>query len=105
MGSGIDHFPLLLIALLRVMAEIALLSLAGRGILALLAGERRHGNPVYRLFVLVTGPALRFARIVSPPQVIDRHLPAVAFFLMFWLWLGLAWLKRDYCATHLLQCF
>ncbi len=100
-----DHFPLLLIALLRAVAEVALLFLAGRGILALLAGERRHDNPVYRLFVLLTRPALRFARIVSPPQVIDRHLPAVAFFLLFWLWLGLAWLKKDYCATHLLRCF
>lgn len=99
-----DHLPLLLIGILRALAEVALLFLTGRGVLALLAGVRRHDNPVYRLFVLVTRPALRIARFVSPPQVIDRHLPVVAFFLLFWVWFGLAWLKKTYCAAHLLQC-
>lgn len=100
-----SDLPILFIALLRALVEVALLSLAGRGMLALLAGAHRHDNPVYRLFVLVTGPALRFVRILAPPQVIDRHLPIVAFFLMLWLWFGLAWLKKTYCAAQVLQCF
>ena len=26
--------------------------------------------------------------------IIDRHVPFVAFFLLFWLWIFLAWAKR-----------
>jgi hypothetical protein len=103
--AGPDHFPLLAIGILRAFAEVALLCLAGRGILALLAGARRQDNPVYRLFVLVTHPALRLARVLAPPQIIDRHLPVVAFFLLLWLWIGLAWLKKHYCAAQHLACF
>lgn len=99
-----SHPELLLLGALRALVEVALLFLFGQGVLALLAGGRRHANPVYRLFVLVTRPVLRLARLLTPPQIIDRHLPAAAFFLLFWLWIGLAWLKRAYCEAHLLQC-
>jgi uncharacterized protein YggT (Ycf19 family) len=100
-----SHPELLLLGALRALVEVALLFLLGRGILALLAGGRRHANPVYRLFVVVTGPVLKLARRVAPPQIMDRHLPLAAFFLLFWMWIGLAWLKRSYCEAHLLQCF
>jgi len=99
------HPELLVIGILRALVEVALLFLVGQGILALLAGNRRHNNVVYKLFVLVTSPVLRMVRIISPPQVIDKHLPFVAFFVLFWCWIGLAWLKRTYCEANLLQCF
>lgn len=99
------HPELLVIGILRALVEVALLFLVGQGTLALLAGNRRHNNVVYKLFVLVTSPVLRMVRIISPPQVIDKHLPFVAFFVLFWCWIGLAWLKRTYCEANLLQCF
>ena len=74
-------------------------------LLALLAGSRRHDNTMYKLFLIVTAPVLKVVRKVTPPQVIDRHLPFVAFALLFWLWIGLAYLKRLYCEANLLQCF
>lgn len=94
-----------MLGVLRALVEVALLFLIGQGILALLAGGRRHTNTVYQLFVIVTRPVLKAARFVSPPQIIDKHLPFVAFFLLFWLWIGLAYLKKVYCAANLLQCF
>jgi hypothetical protein len=44
-------------------------------------------------------------RKVTPRQVIDKHIPYIAFAVLFWLWIALAWLKRLYCDTHMLQCF
>lgn len=84
---------LFLLSVLRALVEVAMLFLLGQGLLALLAGSRRHTNTIYRLFVIVTKPVLKIVRLVSPPQIIDKHLPFVAFFLLFWIWIGLAWLR------------
>lgn len=83
-----------LVSLLRAIVEIAMFFLLGQGLLALLAGPGRAANPVYRLFQLLTSPALRLARMIVPKAIIDRHLPFVAFFLLFGLWIFLAYLKR-----------
>ncbi|MBA3032821.1 MAG: hypothetical protein KKF85_05665 [Gammaproteobacteria bacterium] len=100
-----SHPELLILGLLRALAEISLLFLLGQGLLALLAGQRRHSNTIYQLFVIVTRPVLKLVRMIAPPQIIDKHLPFVAFFLLFWLWIGLAFLKKIYCDANLLQCF
>lgn len=99
-----SHPELLLLGIARALVEVALLTLLGQGLLALLAGARRQGNPVYRLFQIVTRPVLALVRKLTPSLIIDKHLPGVAFFLLFWLWIGLAYLKRAYCENHLLQC-
>lgn len=99
-----SHPELLLIGILRVLAEVALLTLLGQGLLALLAGARRATNPVYRLFQIITAPVLRVVRLISPPQIIDKHLPFVAFFVLFWLWIGLAWLRVQRCTALGLAC-
>ena len=100
-----SHPELLILGVLRALAEVSLLFLLGQGLLALLAGQRRHNNAIYRLFVIVTRPVLKLVRMIAPPQIIDKHLPFVAFFLLFWVWIGLAYLKKIYCDAHLLQCF
>lgn len=87
-------FALLAVSVLRGVTEVALLSLIGQGILALLAGAKRQTNPVYQVFCVVTRPVLRLLRALTPRLVLDRHLPFVAFFLLFWLWIALAYLKR-----------
>jgi hypothetical protein len=99
-----SHPELLILGVLRALAEVSLLFLLGQGLLALLAGSRRHNNTIYQLFVIVTRPVLKITRKLSPPQIIDKHLPFVAFFILFWLWIGLAYLKRAYCELNLLQC-
>jgi uncharacterized protein YggT (Ycf19 family) len=99
------HPELLIIGILRALVEVALLFLIGQGILALLAGSRRDTNIVYKVFLIVTQPVLKVVRKISPPQIIDKHLPFVAFFVLFWCWIGLAYLKKVYCEANLLQCF
>ncbi len=99
-----SHLELLALSMLRAVVEVALWFLAGRGLLALLAGNRRHDNTIYRLFVIVTAPILKMVRRISPPLVLERHLPLAAFFLLFWLWIGLAYLRVIYCEANMLQC-
>ena len=100
-----SHPELLILGVLRALVEVSMLFLIGQGLLAVLAGSRRHDNTIYKLFVIVTGPVLKLMRLISPPQILDKHLPFVAFFVLFWIWIGLAYLKREYCAANLLQCF
>jgi len=91
------HPELFLVSLLRALVEVALLTLAGQGILALLAGSRRATNPIYQLFQVVVGPVIKAVRYVMPKRILDRHLPLITFFLLLWLWIFLAYVKRILC--------
>ena len=93
-----------LISSFRTVVEMALMCLIGQGALALLAGCHREENGVYRLFRFLTRPVLRLMRCVLPAPIIDRHLPVVATLVLFWAWIGLAWLKQWYCEAHGLPC-
>ena len=93
-----SHPDIFIVAILRALVEVALLALLAQGVLALLAGARRHTNFVYRLFLVITGPVLKACRWITPKVIIDKHLPFVAFFLLFGLWIMLAWVKRELCA-------
>lgn len=93
-----------IISALRALVEVALLALLGQGLLALLAGARRGTNPIYRLFQIVTAPVLRAVRWITPKLILDKHLPFVAFFVLFWLWIFLAYAKRSLCQIEGMVC-
>jgi len=82
------------ISTLRVLVEIALLSLVGQGVLYALAGEQRERNVFYMILKTVASPAMRVARWISPKFVVDRHIGWIALFLLLVLWTGLAILKQ-----------
>lgn len=98
------HIDLFVVSVLRALVEVALLALIGQGVLALLAGGRRHTNFVHKLFLIITGPVIKACRWITPKAIIDKHLPFVAFFLLFWLWILLAWVKRELCVISNLAC-
>lgn len=85
---------LFVLSALRALVEVALLALLGQGAVALLSGARRQTNPIYQLFAVVTRPVIRVVRFITPKPIIDKHVPFVAFLLLFWFWLFLAWAKR-----------
>lgn len=95
---------LLVITILRALVEVALLALIGQGILAVLAGKYRDQNLFYRILRLVASPAVRITRFLTPRVILDAHVPWVAFFLLLWLWIGLAVAKRHLCGLHQLAC-
>ena len=78
---------LLVATTFKLLAEIALLALAGQWILGLLAGEGKSTNPFYRVLQLVGKPWICTARWCSPRVVLDRHLPLVAVLLVVSIWL------------------
>lgn len=85
---------LFILSILRALVEVAMLALLGQGVVGLLSGARRQANPIYQLFAVVTRPVIRLVRVVTPKAILDRHVPFVAFFLLFWFWIFLAWAKR-----------
>ncbi len=88
---------LLLISILKLVAEIALLCIAGQWLLGLLAGARRDTNTFYQLFQVLTRPFVRGTRLITPKVVIDRHVPLVAFLLLAFIWLGATVAKISIC--------
>jgi hypothetical protein len=93
-----------LVSVLRTLVEVAGMALLGQGALALLAGKYRHDNPFYRVFQIVTRPVISAVRFVTPRVIIDAHVPFIAFFLLFWLWIALAVLKQHLCTLRGLAC-
>ena len=85
----------LLLALVHELVKFAGLLLIGRGLTFVASLGRHETNPVYRLFRFLTSPLTRAARLVSPAKLADRHLPLVAFLLLFWLWLALIFVRRS----------
>jgi uncharacterized protein YggT (Ycf19 family) len=97
-------FDILLVSILRTVVEVAGFALLGQGVLAVLAGKYREQNLFYRILRTVTQPVVRAVRFVTPRFIIDAHVPVVSFFLLFWLWIVLAVVKRHLCALHGLAC-
>jgi hypothetical protein len=77
-----------LIKIVKALAEVAGLALIGQGLVALFSGVNRDRNFVYALFRVVTRPPTRLARLLTPRFVPDQHMPLVAFFLVFWIWIA-----------------
>lgn len=88
---------LLLTSSLKLIAEIALLAMAGQWLLGLLAGAKREGNFFYRLLQVLTQPFQRLTRLISPRVVLDRHIPLAAFLLVLSLWLLATVAKINLC--------
>lgn len=88
---------LTLVSIFKLLAEIALLALAGQWILGLLAGAKRDQNPFYQLLQVLTRPFVAGARYITPRFVIDRHLPLVAFLVLLTVWLVATIAKISIC--------
>jgi hypothetical protein len=88
---------LLLTSSLKLIAEIALLAMAGQWLLGLLAGSKREGNFFYQLLQVLTRPFVRLTRAISPRVVLDRHIPLAAFLLLLSLWLVVTVMKINIC--------
>lgn len=88
---------LLIVSIFKLVAEIALLALAGQWLLGLLAGAKREQNLFYQLLQMMTRPFVRGARLITPRVVIDRHVPLVAFFLMATVWVAATISKISIC--------
>lgn len=96
---------LTLLNLLQLVVYIALLALAGQGILYVLAGPRRETNFFYRLLQVVAKPFTLTMRKLTPRKVADQHVPVVTFFLLLIVYAVVTFEKINLClATGMAGC-
>ena len=88
---------LLLVSSIKLVAEIALMALAGQFLLGLLAGARRDSNLFYGVLGVLTRPFVKLTRLITPRVVLDRHVPLAAFLLLAVVWLVATGIKIDLC--------
>ncbi|MCC6250197.1 MAG: hypothetical protein IT499_20845 [Rubrivivax sp.] len=83
----------------QVILYVALLALAGQGLLYVLAGAKRETNLFYTALRVVSKPFTSLVRRVTPRQVADRHVPVVTFFLLLILYAIVTFERADICIT------
>lgn len=88
---------LLLVSSVKLVAEIALLALAGQFLLGLMAGAKRDGNFFYKLLQVLTNPFIKVMRLITPKAVLDRHIPLAAFVLLAMVWFIALIMKINIC--------
>lgn len=99
------QIELLLVVMVKALAELAFMFLLGRGALYVLAGARREGNIFYQVLRILTDPVIRAARWISPRIVLDTHIPFVAVALVVWIWLAVAlWALPSMCNSGKYDC-
>lgn len=98
------QLDILLVKILLAFIQIASLALLGQGVLAVLAGKYREQNLFYRMLRLIASPAVRAVRFITPRVILDAHVPMLTFFLLLWLWVALALVKRHLCVVQGLAC-
>ncbi len=87
----------------QLVLYIALLALAGQGLLYVLAGARRDQNFFYRLLQVVARPFTVPVRWITPRQVADAHVPVVTFFLLLIVYAIVTFEKIDLCIASQMQ--
>jgi hypothetical protein len=91
---------LLVVVIVKALAELAGMFLAARGLLYALAGMKRMDNVFYQVIAVVTDPVIRATRWLMPRVVLDGYIPAIAFGLVAWVWLVIVlWVLPDMCAS------
>jgi hypothetical protein len=94
------QIELLLVLIVKALAELAGMFLLGRGLLWILAGRKRMDNIFYQVLSIVTDPLLRFTRRIAPRLVLDSYIPAIAFGLVLWIWLAIVfWVLPEMCSS------
>ena len=88
---------LLLVTSLKLIAEIALMALAGQWFVGLLAGCGRERNVFYKLLAVMASPFVKLVRRIAPRVVLDRHVPLATFLLLGFAWVALTATKIDLC--------
>ncbi len=83
--------------ILQLVLYIALLALAGQGILYVLAGDKRDSNFFYKLLQVLSKPFTLPVRKLTPKRVGDSQVPVVTFFLLVVMYAVVTFERTDLC--------
>jgi hypothetical protein len=95
---------LLLVVIVKSLAELSAMFILGQGILYVLAAKNRETNLFYQLFRVITKPLYAATRFITPRAILDRHIPYVTLILLFWIWVFATYMKIDICTSGEVQC-
>ncbi|HEY8251704.1 MAG TPA: hypothetical protein VIG70_13960 [Burkholderiales bacterium] len=96
---------LLLVVIVKALAELAGMFLLGRGLLWVLAGGKRMDNIFFQVIAVLTNPVIRAARWIMPRVVMDSYIPAIAFGMVAWIWLAIVfWVLPEMCSSGSYDC-
>ena len=88
---------LLFLVILKSLAELALMFIAARFILGLLAGKKKQTNVFWQLLDVAARPALWLTRALSPKAILDQHIPLATVSWLLLAWVLLTQAKIDMC--------
>jgi ABC-type uncharacterized transport system permease subunit len=82
---------------------VAALALLGQGVVGIFNWRARQQNLVYRVFQTVASPVVKLVRLVTPKVVLDQHIPAAAFLVLFFAYFWLGFEHRSSCRADVTQ--
>jgi hypothetical protein len=92
------------VVMLKTLVAVAGLSLLGQGVLVILAGAGRERNVFFRILAIISAPAIKGVRLITPRALVpDRYIGAAAFCLLAGLYLALILQQRALCLADLRQ--
>ena len=94
---------LLTLNTLQLVFYIAILLLAGQGLLWLVSGAKAGNNFFYQMFQLVNKPWVTATRRIATRQVADQQTPMVTFFMVGILYMAVTLAKIEHCVTVAMQ--
>ncbi|MFM9970436.1 MAG: hypothetical protein ACKVQK_18755 [Burkholderiales bacterium] len=81
------------VVIVKALMEVALLGLAGQGLLHMLAGKNREQNVFYQLVKAVATPPMSLAKLISPPIFPPLWVGCVAFSICGAIWVVATYYK------------
>ncbi|MCX8003453.1 MAG: hypothetical protein N2688_00605 [Burkholderiaceae bacterium] len=93
----------LILLILQTLILIAGLALVGQFVVGVFNWKRRQDNFVYQLFGIVSRPATRLVRLITPRVVMDEHIPLATFLLLLVGYFAVGLWHRDVCLDDLTQ--
>jgi hypothetical protein len=94
---------IVIITTLAALFQVAWIMLLLRGVMWLF-GPKARNNVVYGIFTVGSMPFIRFARAIMPRAVPDAYIPAIAFLMVFGMWVALAVGQQALCVQRGAQC-
>ena len=83
----------------QLVLYIALLALAGQGLLFVLAGAKRDQNLYYQLLQILSKPFTLLVRKITPVDVGDHQVPLATFFVLLVVYAVVTFEKIKLCVA------
>jgi uncharacterized protein YggT (Ycf19 family) len=99
-GSARECPLALLIVICKAIVEVAALAMFGQLIVGAFNWKRRESNVVYQMLGIISKPVRSLVRLITPKMVLDQHIPAATFSLLFFAWVVLVFQLDSQCQAN-----